>query len=423
MKVMVVDDDPMQLEHVCQILRTNNYEPKGYTEPQKAIERFERESPGVVLLGYSKPDMTGVQMCEALRKIDPKAHVPIILLSTDKSQSKIAFEAGAQDFLAKPVSDFELVSKVKLHIERSKLILKLRLQNNQLQQEHNEQKNLIEQLKEAQAQLLHQEKMASVGQIAAGVAHEINNPIGYIGSNLVSLEAYLGDLFDLLKAYENLEKTCADDAPETQQISKIKQEIDYEFLIDDVDSLIAESKEGISRVKQIVNDLKDFSHFEEIEWQWTDLHKGIDSTLNIVNNELKYKADIVKEYGDIPVVECIPSQINQIIMNLCVNASHAIEERGIITIRTSQPDENHVLIQVSDTGKGINEENLKKIFNPFFTTKPIGQGTGLGLSLAITIIETHRGKISADSEVGKGTTFNVLLPIKQTDKKKETIKQ
>jgi two-component system, NtrC family, sensor kinase len=415
MKVMVVDDDLKLLDDVCEKLRANNFEPKGYTESKKALERFEREAPGVVLLDDSMPEMDGLQLCKAMRKIDPKGHIPILMFSENKALSQTAFEAGIQDVLIKPIIDFELISKVKLHIERSKLILQLRLQNTQLQQERDEQDNLIQQLKEAQAQLLHQEKLASVGQLAAGVAHEINNPVGYISSNLVSLEAYLTDLFELLKAYESLERSCPDDQVEKQNSIKVKQDIDYAFLIDDVESLLEESKEGIVRVKQIVNDLKDFSHVDEVEWQWADLHKGIESTLNIVNNEIKYKADVIKEYGDLPMVECIPSQINQIVMNLCVNACHAIEERGTITIRTSQPDDNHVLLQVTDTGKGISEQNLKKIFDPFFTTKPVGQGTGLGLSLSISIIETHHGKISAESEIGKGTTFNVLLPIKQTE--------
>jgi two-component system, NtrC family, sensor kinase len=415
MKVMIVDDDAERLDQICETLRANDFAPKGYTQPKKAIERFDREPPSIVLIVFSLPHMSGIQLFQEMRALDHKSHIPILMFCNDQIQSKIAFEAGVQDSLAMPVNDFELLSKVKLHLERTKLILQLRLQNTQLQQERDEQDNLIKQLQEAQSQLLHQEKLASVGQLAAGVAHEINNPVGYISSNLVSLEAYLEDLFSLIKAYENLSKSCPDEQPEKQQVLKVIDDIDYAFLFEDVSSLLDESKEGIVRVKQIVNDLKDFSHAEKVEWKPADLHKGIDSTLNIVNNEIKYKADVIKEYGDLPLVECIPSQINQIMMNLCVNACHAIEERGTLTIRTSQPDPNHVLLQVSDTGKGITEENLKKIFDPFFTTKPIGQGTGLGLSLSFSIIETHKGQISAESEVGKGTTFSILLPIKQTE--------
>ncbi|MEW5944004.1 MAG: ATP-binding protein, partial [Pseudomonadota bacterium] len=175
-------------------------------------------------------------------------------------------------------------------------------------------------------------------------------------------------------------------------------------------ALMSESKEGISRVKQIVQNLKDFSHVgAEDEWQWADLHKGLDSTLNIVWNELKYKAEVVKEYGNLPEVECLPSQLNQVFMNLLVNAGHAIEERGVITIRTGVEGEQ-VWVEIADTGKGIAPEHLSKIFDPFFTTKPVGKGTGLGLSLSYSIVQKHQGRIEVHSEVGKGAAFRVWLP-------------
>ena len=190
----------------------------------------------------------------------------------------------------------------------------------------------------------------------------------------------------------------------------MKEQIDFEFIRDDAVSLIDESLEGLLRVKNIVQDLKDFSHVGEDEWLVVDLHKGFDSTLNIVQNELKYKANVIKEYGELPEVECRASQLNQVFMNLLVNASHAIEERGTITVRTGKEGEE-VWVEVADTGKGIAPENLKKIFDPFFTTKPIGKGTGLGLSLSYGIIQKHDGRIEVQSEVGKGTTFKVWLPL------------
>jgi signal transduction histidine kinase len=175
---------------------------------------------------------------------------------------------------------------------------------------------------------------------------------------------------------------------------------------------MSESREGINRVKQIVQDLKDFSHVDKAEWQWADLHKGLDSTLNIVNNEIKYKADVVKDYGDIPLVECLYSQLNQVFMNLLVNSAHAIEERGKITLRTFTKDD-WVCVEVADSGKGISAENLHRIFDPFFTTKPVGKGTGLGLSLAYGIVNKHNGRIEVASEVGKGTCFKIWLPVRQ----------
>jgi len=278
-----------------------------------------------------------------------------------------------------------------------------------LHKEKEEQKILIDKLKNAQAQLLQSEKMASIGQLAAGIAHEINNPVGYISSNIHALERYVEDIFKVVDAYEQ-------SAPSKENhaafIKQIKQEVDLDFLRGDIAVLLLESEEGVNRVKQIVNDLKDFSHVDEAEWQWANLHKGLDSTLNIVQNEVKYKADIIKEYGDIPDVKCLASQLNQVFMNLLINAAHAIEGRGTITLRTSA-ENDEVRIEVIDTGKGIEEQNLTRIFEPFFTTKPIGKGTGLGLSLSYGIINKHHGRIEIESEVGKGTCFRVVLPVEQ----------
>jgi len=177
-----------------------------------------------------------------------------------------------------------------------------------------------------------------------------------------------------------------------------------------------ESREGITRVRKIVQDLKDFSRVDaNQEWQWADLHAGIDSTLNIVSNEVKYKADVIKEYGDIPEIECQPSHINQVIMNIVVNGAHAITgERGVIKIRTGCQDD-HVWIEISDNGAGIPKEFQSRIFDPFFTTKPIGSGTGLGLSLSYGIIQKHNGRIEVQSEPGQGTTFRITLPVRQQD--------
>lgn len=254
--------------------------------------------------------------------------------------------------------------------------------------------------------------MASIGQLAAGVAHEINNPVGYINSNLSSMQRYFDDFLRVLSFYEEAELSIKDKAL-VEKISKSKSDIDFEYLVDDIRELIKESLEGVNRVKQIVQDLKDFSHVDEQEWQVCDLHAGIISTLNIVNNEIKYKADVVTEFGDIPPVECMPSRINQVILNLLVNAAHAIESKGIITIKTGKSDSEYIWIDIVDTGKGIDPQHISRIFDPFFTTKPIGSGTGLGLSLSYGIIEGHHGEISVSSELGKGTTFKIVLPVHQ----------
>jgi signal transduction histidine kinase len=254
--------------------------------------------------------------------------------------------------------------------------------------------------------------MASVGQLAAGVAHEINNPIGYVHSNLGSLEKYLAELFQALAGYEAAEAAMPQ-GPALADLRRLKEGLDLEFLKEDIPVLMRESKEGISRVRKIVQDLKDFSRVDsQQQWEWTNLHRGIDSTLNIVSNEIKYCADVVKEYGEIPDIECLPSQLNQVFMNLLVNAGHAIEGgRGTITIRSAMAGEDCVRIEVTDTGKGIPPENLQRIFDPFFTTKPIGKGTGLGLSLSYGIVQKHGGRLEVRSTVGQGTTFSVVLPV------------
>ena len=291
--------------------------------------------------------------------------------------------------------------------ERKQAELLLQKQYKELQQANNE-------LKDAQDQLLQSEKMASIGQLAAGVAHEINNPVGYVSSNINALKGYIDDLLELQEQYEKQESLLPD-SESKQTLLKFKQKLDIEFLKDDLDDLIKESLEGVSRVKKIVQDLKDFSHVDEATWEMADLHQGLDSTLNIVHNELKYKAEVIKEYGDIPKINCLPSQLNQIFMNLLVNAGHAIKDKGRIFIRSGYLDDDQVWIEIEDTGSGIDTEHLKKIFEPFFTTKEVGKGTGLGLSLAYGIIKKHHGDIQVRSEVGKGTCFRITLPIQQDE--------
>lgn len=299
-------------------------------------------------------------------------------------------------------------------------ITERRAQTEELTSTLSAQRQLNKRLEEAHNQLLQSEKMASIGQLAAGIAHELNNPIGFVHSNLGTLESYLRDLMEIIDAYaKGLQEN--NDHPALQSaMARLREERDFDYVRGDISQLLAESKDGLSRVRKIVQDLKSFSHVSEQEWQWADLHQGIDSTLNIVWNELKYKCQVVKEYGNIPKVHCLISQLNQVFMNLLVNAGHAIESKGTITIRTHRHGDDAVCIEVSDTGKGIAPEHLTRIFEPFFTTKPIGKGTGLGLSLSYGIIDRHQGRIEVDSQVGTGTTFRIILPINPPEKQPET---
>jgi two-component system NtrC family sensor kinase len=270
-------------------------------------------------------------------------------------------------------------------------------------------------LSSAQEHLIQSEKLASIGQLAAGVAHEINNPIGYIFSNFGTLEKYLAQLFEMLEKYEQSEASHSNQTV-LADLSALKNEIELEFLKEDIPTLMSESKEGIVRVRKIVQDLKDFSHVDATqEWQFTNINHGIDSTLNVVNSEIKYKADVVKEYGVLPEVQCMASQINQVVMNLVVNAAHAMgPERGKITVRTGC-NGPMVWIEVADTGSGIPKEVLPRIFDPFYTTKPVGKGTGLGLSLSYGIVQKHHGTITVDTAMGRGTTFRLSIPTMQPD--------
>ncbi len=268
-----------------------------------------------------------------------------------------------------------------------------------------------------QEQLLQSEKMASIGQLAAGVAHEINNPIGYVHSNLGTLQDYVGALLALIECYESVLHS-ADPAARRPEVQSKRDRLDIDFIIGDLPKLLEESREGIERVTKIVQDLKDFSRSSSSEpMRPADLVKGLESTINIVWNELKYKVHLEKHYGPMPLVECHASEINQVLMTLLINAGQAIENRGRIVITTgaedADGDRGEAWISVADTGCGIPPDVLPRIFEPFFTTKPIGSGTGLGLAVAYNIVAKHHGRIEASSVPASGSVFRLVLPVKQ----------
>lgn len=261
-------------------------------------------------------------------------------------------------------------------------------------------------------QLLQAEKMASIGQLAAGVAHEINNPIGYVHSNLATLQEYTAALFGLIDAYA---EALADEDPASQReaLAGARERLDIDFITGDLPPLLKESREGIERVTRIVRDLKDFSHVErDAPMRPADLQQGLESTLNIVWNDLKYKARVERHFSPMPQVECHRSEINQVLMNLLINAGQAVDEQGTIVLATGASD-GEAWISISDSGCGMPDEVIERIFDPFFTTKPVGHGTGLGLAICYGIIAKHHGRIEVSSTLGVGSTFRVVLPVTQ----------
>ena len=272
-------------------------------------------------------------------------------------------------------------------------------------------------LKETQTMMVHSEKMRSLGELVAGIAHEINNPINFIYGNIMILDNYQKDLLALIDKYSTQEGTMNPDA--VKEISDFKQTIDLDFLKDDIADLIRSCLEGVERTKNIILDLKNFSRMDEMVFSECNIPKEIDTTLNILNNKIKNRIVVHKDYEEnLPKIEAYGGQINQVFMNILDNAQGAIKGTGDIFITAKKEGEN-IKIEFRDTGCGIKKENLNKIFEPFFTTKPVGQGTGLGMAISYKVIKNHKGNITISSEEGKGTKFTITLPIKMTENEEQ----
>ncbi len=429
-RVLVVDDDPILLTQIKHLASKFVSEIQVAADGVEGLEIWRTWQPDVVVTDIFMPRMNGLVMSETIKAEDPDAQIIVITSDKDSDSLRRALDIGVERYITKPIDMHLLADAIgkcvrdKQQAEELRLTrqvatlteaLQIQLQEKQraeelLHKEKSEQLILINRLEEAHNQLLQSEKMASIGQLAAGVAHEINNPIGFVNSNLGALQQYVQSLLKLLDAYEQHEAELSSES--RSGINLLKNKVDIAYLREDVKNLLTESLEGLQRVKRIVQDLKDFSHISDSEMQWANLEEGLESTLNVVWNELKYKAEVTKDYGSIPEVECIPSQLNQVFMNLLVNAAQSITEHGKINLRTRQLGDD-VCVEISDTGSGIPAEIINRIFDPFFTTKPVGTGTGLGLSITHGIIRKHNGRIEVASEAGKGTTFRIFIPIEQ----------
>ncbi|HYD79916.1 MAG TPA: ATP-binding protein [Paucimonas sp.] len=440
--VLIVDDEECN-RLVMSLLLEPHYrvlQAQDGLEALSILESMEsRESLACIVSDQRMPKLTGVELFERARSLLPQAIRIIVTGFTDINTIVDSInKAEIYKFIVKPFDANEFQLTVQRAVESFELQLQLEEYQRELEnkvqvrtreleesrnklleavqalQGRNEQlESLNRRLEQAHTQLLHSEKMASIGQLAAGVAHEINNPIGFVYSNFGTLEHYVADLLTVIDGYAPKDEASA------FAVEALKKKVDYDYLKGDLSNLMMESKDGLLRVKKIVEDLKDFSRVDSQEWQIADIHHCIDSTLTIVGNELRHKAAIAKNFGVLPAVECLPSQLNQVFLNLLINAAQAIEGQGTITIQTGA-EEEAVWVEIADTGKGIEPECLGRIFDPFFTTKPVGQGTGLGLSISYGIVKRHGGRISVDSVVGAGTRFRVHIPVRRSVAPQET---
>ncbi len=434
--ILIVDDTRINLMMVNEMLH-KHYTVLQAASGKDALEIVARTPPDLILLDVMMPVMDGYEVLKHLRDSPVARDIPVIFVTAmnNETDEQKGLALGAVDYMTKPLRPAILLSRVRNHLElkfgrdamrkqNEVLDLRVRERTQALLHERQQladalayQRQINKKLEDAQNQLLQSEKMASLGQLAAGVAHELNNPIGFVHSNLGTLERYLNDIFAITTACETAAAQATHPA-DFAAVERLRQDKDFDFIKQDIYQLMSESKEGLTRVRKIVQDLKDFSHVGDTNWKWANLQTELDSTLNIVWNELKYKCTVIKHYApDLPQIRCLPSQLNQVFMNLLVNAAQAIEEKGNITISTDVLNKDSIRIQINDTGSGIPAENLTRIFDPFFTTKPIGKGTGLGLSISYGIIDKHRGHIDVSSVVGQGTRFTITLPIdgKQDD--------
>jgi len=348
---------------------------------------------------------------EATKIIQSRFEVPVVFLTAhaDEDRFERAKLTTPFGYIIKPFRDKEFKIIIRMALYKAKVDRKLK-------QSEKENQAL-------QAQLMNSQKMESIGQLAAGVAHEINNPVGFVSSNIDALKNYMNDIDVLLQNYQQLGVLVKDINPEhlpdeigkqIQIISEYEQEIEIDYIRKDIPELLADCSDGTDQIGKTVGDLKNFAHPGKGKKMLININEGIESTLNIVKNELKYKITVIKKLGEIPMIEGYPQKLNQVIMNLLVNAAQAINENGEITIVTKKEAQN-VIVLISDTGCGIEEKNLSKIFDPFFTTKEVGKGTGLGMNISYNIIQEHKGIIDVKSQVGKGTTFTITLPEKSID--------
>jgi two-component system, NtrC family, sensor kinase len=405
--LLIVDDEECVRRLFADYL-SEDYSCKTAADAQEALDLLSRESFALVISDMQMPGLGGVEL---LRKITERyLDTAVIMVSgIDRTQRVIdAIRMGASDYLLKPCELNVLTASVERALERRMLLRNARRYKHDLENRNAELARRKTEMERLQAQILHAEKMASLGQLAAGVAHELNNPAGFIFSNVDLLTNHLDRLQRCLCAYDDV-LLSPDDAV---RISSIKKEIDYENIMADLGWICSDCHLGAARIRDVVLNLRLFSRLDEAEVKRVDIHEGIESTIRLLSRYYSAgKITLRRDYGDISPVNCYAAQLNQVWMNVLANAAQAVgEAEGEVSIRTNC-DGQTVRISISDTGRGMEPEQITKIFDPFFTTKPVGEGTGLGLSTSHGIIERHGGTIGVESTPGQGTTFTICLPL------------
>ena len=404
--ILVVDDASVTLLLLTRILEAEGFQVHSTASGELALASVEAMLPELILLDINMPGMDGFEVCRRLKAEPRTADVPVIFLSADNETAAQleGFLCGALDFVTKPFESEILLMRVRTHMELHRLRRQAKERVAELERTQVLLQAEMSARNKLQAQLLNQDKMASIGQLASGVAHEINNPLGFISSNLGTLEKYVVRIREYL---EILDRNCGE-ALSRVAAERLRLKIDYIF--EDSRQLLEESLDGVTRVKEIVQNLRSFSRVDQPVLSQADINQCLESAINITWNDINQAAEVVRELGELPAINCYPQQINQVFLNLLRNATQALARRGAITVR-SWCDENNVFVSVADTGRGIPHEQLTRIFDPFFTTREIGKGTGLGLSISYDIIARHGGEITVDSQVGHGATFTIRLPV------------
>ncbi|QFS52975.1 sensor histidine kinase [Nostoc sphaeroides] len=407
--VLIVDDTPTNLEVVSETLGDAGFDVAIATSGDRALQQVERRLPDLILLDVMMPGIDGFETCRRLKANDRTCHIPIIFMTAlSDTDSKIkALELGAVDYIVKPFYEKEVLARVSTHLQLSQLTQNLAAQVAQKAAE----------LEASQLQLIQNEKMSALGNLVAGVAHEINNPIGAIVGNVNAAQDYINDLLGIIDLYGR--KFPQPDAEIEDQL----EAVDLDYIREDLPKLIRAMKDGGDRITSISKSLCTFSRADSDTKQIFNLHEGIDSTILILKHRLKANEqrpaiEIITHYSDLPEIECFPGKLNQVFMNILANAIDALDESNNGRIFTEIQantnkiivktflENNHIKISIADNAKGISQEVKQKIFDRLFTTKPVGKGTGLGLAIARQIVEqTHGGKLSCNSILGQGTEF------------------